>query len=156
MIRRPPRSTRTDTLFPYTTLFRSARGAEPHPPGVDESPRPPAASPAADRRGPVGGRHHLLSGEPRRLSGQGRQGLRPQDRSRARHGGRHPAAGAGGVVRPASPAPSRQAGGRRAGLSPRAPRPRRAPMAALRRTERRRASRPPPMLYHPPSGKRKF
>src|SRR3546814_2107411 len=28
MIRRPPRSTRTDTLFPYTTLFRSI-GAEP-------------------------------------------------------------------------------------------------------------------------------
>src|SRR3546814_1800335 len=28
MIRRPPRSTRTDTLFPYTTLFRSA--FEPH------------------------------------------------------------------------------------------------------------------------------
>src|SRR3546814_10024163 len=27
MIRRPPRSTRTDTLFPYTTLFRSGRGA---------------------------------------------------------------------------------------------------------------------------------
>src|SRR3546814_15608541 len=25
MIRRPPRSTRTDTLFPYTTLFRSTR-----------------------------------------------------------------------------------------------------------------------------------
>src|SRR3546814_7308683 len=33
MLRRPPRSTRTDTLFPYTTLFRScfsARGAETH------------------------------------------------------------------------------------------------------------------------------
>src|SRR3546814_10784269 len=29
MIRRPPRSTRTDTLFPYTTLFRSA-GPPPH------------------------------------------------------------------------------------------------------------------------------
>src|SRR3546814_14780489 len=34
MIRRPPRSTRTDTLFPYTTLFRSAvdashRGGKP-------------------------------------------------------------------------------------------------------------------------------
>src|SRR3546814_2437014 len=30
MIRLPPRSTRTDTLFPYTTLFRSAhRGAPP-------------------------------------------------------------------------------------------------------------------------------
>src|SRR3546814_6018976 len=27
MIRRPPRSTRTDTLFPYTTLFRSWRQA---------------------------------------------------------------------------------------------------------------------------------
>src|SRR3546814_13675262 len=27
MIRRPPRSTRTDTLFPYTTLFRSVGGA---------------------------------------------------------------------------------------------------------------------------------
>src|SRR3546814_14300053 len=26
MIRRPPRSTRTDTLFPYTTLFRSDQG----------------------------------------------------------------------------------------------------------------------------------
>src|SRR3546814_1351679 len=28
MIRRPPRSTRTDTLFPYTTLFRSVRDAK--------------------------------------------------------------------------------------------------------------------------------
>src|SRR3546814_20825241 len=32
MIRRPPRSTRTDTLFPYTTLFRS-HGEEPLEPG---------------------------------------------------------------------------------------------------------------------------
>src|SRR3546814_9359591 len=29
MIRRPPRSTRTDTLFPYTTLFRSMRRQVP-------------------------------------------------------------------------------------------------------------------------------
>src|SRR3546814_13489374 len=29
MIRRPPRSTRTDTLFPYTTLFRSVRAPRP-------------------------------------------------------------------------------------------------------------------------------
>src|SRR3546814_8968700 len=29
MIRRPPRSTRTDTLFPYTTLFRSSLCALP-------------------------------------------------------------------------------------------------------------------------------
>src|SRR3546814_6477450 len=28
MIRRPPRSTRTDTLFPYTTLFRSENGQQ--------------------------------------------------------------------------------------------------------------------------------
>src|SRR3546814_1176751 len=28
MIRRPPRSTRTDTLLPYTTLFRSWRGGD--------------------------------------------------------------------------------------------------------------------------------
>src|SRR3546814_5876533 len=28
MLLRPPRSTRTDTLFPYTTLFRSASGAQ--------------------------------------------------------------------------------------------------------------------------------
>src|SRR3546814_7931799 len=29
MIRRPPKSTRTDTLFPYTTLFRSRAGRHP-------------------------------------------------------------------------------------------------------------------------------
>src|SRR3546814_11268752 len=34
MIRLPPRSTRTDTLFPYTTLFRSIGRAEPHG-GID-------------------------------------------------------------------------------------------------------------------------
>src|SRR3546814_973578 len=33
MIRRPPRSTRTDTLFPYTTLFRSGRR---HRPPIDQ------------------------------------------------------------------------------------------------------------------------
>src|SRR3546814_13985083 len=32
MIRRPQRSTRTDTLFPYTTLFRSVAGNDPLPP----------------------------------------------------------------------------------------------------------------------------
>src|SRR3546814_6394882 len=31
MIRRPPRSTRTDTLFPYTTLFRSQPLPSPAP-----------------------------------------------------------------------------------------------------------------------------
>src|SRR3546814_6080840 len=32
MIRRPPRATRTDTLFPYTTLFRSVAHAVVHDP----------------------------------------------------------------------------------------------------------------------------
>src|SRR3546814_11030341 len=30
IIRRPPRATRTDTLFPYTTCFRSARADDAH------------------------------------------------------------------------------------------------------------------------------
>src|SRR3546814_10581440 len=37
MIRRPPRSTRTDTLFPYTTLFRSIQWARLSVVGVDDS-----------------------------------------------------------------------------------------------------------------------
>src|SRR3546814_16127524 len=44
MIRRPPRSTRTDTLFPYTTLFRSVvlcdRRLEAVPPHDIEAHRP--------------------------------------------------------------------------------------------------------------------
>src|SRR3546814_15315673 len=36
MIRRPPRSTRTDTLFPYTTLFRSGRRPGGSSEAVDE------------------------------------------------------------------------------------------------------------------------
>src|SRR3546814_3102187 len=41
MIRRPPRSTRTDTLFPYTTLFRSPDAAGPRhsPASLRESER---------------------------------------------------------------------------------------------------------------------
>src|SRR3546814_6448252 len=53
MIRRPPRSTRTDTLFPYTTLFRSAQR---HP-----QPRSPAAPTAAQPDYPA----QLLSPDPR-------------------------------------------------------------------------------------------
>src|SRR3546814_9458887 len=52
MIRRPPRSTRTDTLFPYTTLFRSpcrqrraARGPAPHPPRPRRAAGPMTPSP---------------------------------------------------------------------------------------------------------------
>src|SRR3546814_8330197 len=44
MIRRPPRSTRTDTLFPYTTLFRSRHHRPPvadHPPRRESRARRP-------------------------------------------------------------------------------------------------------------------
>src|SRR3546814_18712888 len=46
MILRPPRSTRTDTLFPYTTLFRSSAwnssGVNPRQFGVFTGPQPSA------------------------------------------------------------------------------------------------------------------
>src|SRR3546814_19918302 len=52
MKRRPPRSTRTDTLFPYTTLFRSPgrSAARPHrrPGGAD---RQPDGEQCGDRQG---------------------------------------------------------------------------------------------------------
>src|SRR3546814_11064915 len=51
MIRRPPRSTRTDTRFPYTTLFRSSRQHAPPPrprgaglPAVTSRPPPASGS----------------------------------------------------------------------------------------------------------------
>src|SRR3546814_11516026 len=58
MIRRPPRSTRTDTLFPYTTLFRSQRCSAacdafprrrrcPHP-DTSQAPLNMAASPKSN------------------------------------------------------------------------------------------------------------
>src|SRR3546814_1730975 len=50
MIRRPPRSTRTDTLFPYTTLFRAAcaadRGFRRRAPGRGGSREGAAAAPS--------------------------------------------------------------------------------------------------------------
>src|SRR3546814_7069871 len=46
MIRRPPRSTRTDTLFPYTTLFRSLPpGRVPRHRGADGAVRAPCPHP---------------------------------------------------------------------------------------------------------------
>src|SRR3546814_2244802 len=43
MIRRPPRSTRTDTLFPYTTLFRSSAAVRRRRP-ADHGGRQPVAA----------------------------------------------------------------------------------------------------------------
>src|SRR3546814_7378335 len=54
MIRRPPRSTRTDTLFPYTTLFRSPvvrADRHPVPDGGRRGTVVQAAQAGPDRRG---------------------------------------------------------------------------------------------------------
>src|SRR3546814_2839885 len=49
MIRRPPRSTRTDTLFPYTTLFRS-RTPDKRKVGGSSPPRPTSLPRGVARR----------------------------------------------------------------------------------------------------------
>src|SRR3546814_16468211 len=49
MIRRPPRTTRTDTLFPYTTLFRSRRRQARAPPSCRPALPASCASPSAGR-----------------------------------------------------------------------------------------------------------
>src|SRR3546814_4567672 len=51
MIRRPPRSTRTDTLFPYTTLFRSGRAAPAN--RSKPAPRRACTWPGPRRRAPL-------------------------------------------------------------------------------------------------------
>src|SRR3546814_13251670 len=66
MIRRPPRSTRTDTLFPYTTLFRSLR------PLVDTHRQIAAAHPLG-RQHQIADRPHDLSGEVQRDPDGGQQ-----------------------------------------------------------------------------------
>src|SRR3546814_3118852 len=77
MIRRPPRSTRTDTLFPYTTLFRSTRiAAQPQVENWDE------------QKGNQGSKaytpyHHHADGAARGRTRTGGEHLR----QRPRHGG---------------------------------------------------------------------
>src|SRR3546814_3996690 len=69
MIRRPPRSTRTDTLFPYTTLFRSASGICPSPASPARSDRSQSASPRhADHAGNDFKPEHLSKCRPGRKS----------------------------------------------------------------------------------------
>src|SRR3546814_20034375 len=117
MILRPPRSTRTDTLFPYTTLFRSklhksAPGLSPShcqpPPRRISSPH---VAPLEQRllrrpRRPPSARRHFAAPPPRRsrhaLSGLGR--IRPVEHADRPH-----------QPPPATPHPSplrRRAGGR--------------------------------------------
>src|SRR3546814_6504998 len=106
MIRRPPRSTRTDTLFPYTTLFRSDRfeavfemrqGFGNHWRSIREPPRRAIAcmrddwGPAFERFQRRGGRPHQIfrrlqggrSGQPEGAGGQHLWRARPQWRGRS-------------------------------------------------------------------------
>src|SRR3546814_5576517 len=72
MIRRPPRSTRTDTLFPYTTLFRSRSraGRRRGRRGVPAAPRLRAAR---------GGRRHIRVRNRRRSSRRAACPLRSEE-----------------------------------------------------------------------------
>src|SRR3546814_13176564 len=71
MIRRPPRSTRTDTLFPYTTLFRSVelrRGPQTrHETGLAQIPQADRRLSARPRHG-GGSLHDRLASAPWRRS----------------------------------------------------------------------------------------
>src|SRR3546814_16331434 len=89
MIRRPPRSTRTDTLFPYTTLFRSLHGGREDPRRVPAGKRP-----SGDRdRGDAG--DHAVGG---RLRGpRGGAGLHSGAASPLRRPGRRAGAGDDGA-----------------------------------------------------------
>src|SRR3546814_10029921 len=83
MTRRPPRSTRTDTLFPYTTLFRSPpghEGGEAAPAGrprggtaLPRRRRPPAVR--CQAAGDHGGRPAGWQRRDLRLANSGRDGL---------------------------------------------------------------------------------
>src|SRR3546814_19517673 len=98
MIRRPPRATRTDTLFPYPTLFRSARpvGTPSQPPpavaggGAKSSRLPPLLQTAQESPGqrsapPVAEPAAVLQRQPVDHPPQ------PAPRFRSRHGGIGPA-----------------------------------------------------------------
>src|SRR3546814_6518346 len=55
MIRRPPRSTRTDTLFPYTTLFRSARSLFQRHENALDAPEPTGGARSRGKASPGDG-----------------------------------------------------------------------------------------------------
>src|SRR3546814_2578410 len=109
MIRRPPRSTRTDTLFPYTTRFRSAcsrragggggGGRGDAAPAGDDAARRGRAQPGVDPRTAVqpGAGARGGGGRPARgLAGQPAVLLRPR---RDRRGGAQRAAPVGRELR---------------------------------------------------------
>src|SRR3546814_12020404 len=74
MIRRPPRSTRTDTLFPYTTLFRSVEPAGDASGSGSRRPVGPSAPHHRRRRRRRGSRHAGRQQAARRPEGRGGEG----------------------------------------------------------------------------------
>src|SRR3546814_15944013 len=101
MILRPPRSTRTDTLFPYTTLFRSARTARARQP-VGQSrdrlcrrrPQLPPARLLGDRRTDDRARQGRLRGfRDTAAADVARGGGRARGRSGGRRGGKESGSG---------------------------------------------------------------
>src|SRR3546814_1061187 len=72
MTRRPPRSTRTDTLFPYTTLFRSRLGQPADRERRQVAPCPPRVAKLAEAIGPHPSHHRvrLLMASPAERSGR--------------------------------------------------------------------------------------
>src|SRR3546814_10611152 len=86
MTRRPPRSTRTDTLFPYTTLFRS----RPRRFRVFHVRRAEKPAHRPDHAGRIPPRHpppHRSSHALRQLSGDGHLPLHPAQRLPAARAG---------------------------------------------------------------------
>src|SRR3546814_8730779 len=71
MIRRPPRATLTDTLFPYTTLFRARRDADPR--RLARRFEPDVSGRRCRREGEAAGRRHLRMPDDRHRSGEARQ-----------------------------------------------------------------------------------
>src|SRR3546814_11366371 len=84
MIRRPPRSTRTDTLFPYTTLFRSSATASARADGKGEVAGPGGAQVRRPAR-------RYGAAPPRRPGAKRHEGSLTQDDPASRRDDRHPA-----------------------------------------------------------------
>src|SRR3546814_15543603 len=108
MIRRPPRSTRTDTLFPYTTRFRSVGGGD-----GGELPYPALPPMRIDVRLPPvlgGGALRVLRRRVRRRRGRLRPFGRPRRRRRKGREGGADREGVGDPPRPPPPGPGGKIG----------------------------------------------
>src|SRR3546814_14973906 len=88
MIRRPPRSTRTDTLFPYTTLFRSPQKQDRCP---DDHGRGDGADNRHRRPKPIGAKFVASARIEHQMAKTGKQMLekRPGDRKSTRLNSSH-------------------------------------------------------------------